>query len=249
MPTRVKALTARERARIGLTQDIKDVARRQLSEHGASGLSLRGVARELGLVSASALYRYFPGRDALLTSLIIDSYGALADAADAADAKHLHKDAISRWVAVCHGVRDWAVDNPHEYELIYGSPVPGYVAPPDTVAPAIRVPLLLGSLFEVAAANDAESGDRLPVPIRVRRAMRPLMDTLPPGRPIDLVIRGLMAWTYLFGAVSFDLFGHRQDIINDHTAFFDHEVRRLGSMLGLEKRPTAVRRVPADTAG
>lgn len=238
MPNPVKALTARERARIELKKDIKQVARQQLSEHGAAGLSLRAVARELGLVSASALYRYFPGRDALLTALIIDAYSSLADAADAAHAKHAAKDAFSRWLAICHAVRDWALENRHEYELIYGSPVPGYAAPPDTVAAATRVPLLVGSLFEESeAAAPGGTGEKGHVPPRVRRAMKPLLDSLPADRRAHLVIKGLMSCTYLFGAVSFDVFGHRQDIIVDHRAFFDHEVRVLGIMLGLETRP------------
>src|SRR6202046_3771698 len=76
--------TARERARAELTREIKQEARRQLAASGAQGLSLRAVARELGMVS-SALYRYFPSRDELLTALIIDAYDALGEAAEAAD--------------------------------------------------------------------------------------------------------------------------------------------------------------------
>lgn len=238
MPTAPKARTARERARIEFTHDIKQVARRHLAEHGAAGLSLRAVARELGLMSASGLYRYFPGRDALLTALIIDAYGSLGDAAEAADAKLHTKDVFSRWVGVCHAVRDWALDNPHEYALIYGSPVPGYAAPPNTVAPGSRVPFLLGALFADSAANGGyQPGDHPAVPRRVHRAMQPLLDTLPPGLADDLIISGLMAWTYLFGAISFDVFGHRHDIINDHKSFFDYEIRRLGTILGLGQRP------------
>ena len=78
--------TARERARAELTDEIKAVARRQLATVGAQGLSLRAVSRELGMVS-SALYRYFPSRDDLLTVLIIDAYDALGEAAEAAAVK------------------------------------------------------------------------------------------------------------------------------------------------------------------
>ncbi|GAA5018869.1 hypothetical protein GCM10025734_71250 [Kitasatospora paranensis] len=74
----------RERARVEFTRDIKQVARRQLAEVGAAALSLRAVSRELGLASPSALYRYFPGRDALLTALIVDSYAAVSEAAESA---------------------------------------------------------------------------------------------------------------------------------------------------------------------
>src|SRR6185437_16774203 len=120
---------ARERARAQLTREIKEEARRQLAAGGAQQLSLRAVARELGMVS-SALYRYFPSRDELLTALIIDAYDALAAAAEAASAEP--PDARGRWRAACGAVRNWARAHPHEYALIYGSPVPGYQAPQAT---------------------------------------------------------------------------------------------------------------------
>ncbi len=75
--------TARQRARAELTREIKEGARRQLAATGADGISLRAVARELGMVS-SAVYRYFPSRDDLLTALIIDAYDAVGEAAEQA---------------------------------------------------------------------------------------------------------------------------------------------------------------------
>src|SRR5487761_1782376 len=104
--------TARERARIQITGEIKDEARRQLSATGAQ-LSQRAVARELGVVS-SALYRYFPSRDDLLTALIIDAYDALGAAAEAAGAAAGQAGYRDRWRACCQAVRDWALAHPHE---------------------------------------------------------------------------------------------------------------------------------------
>src|SRR5271169_5158994 len=92
---------ARERARAELTREVKQEARRQLAAHGAQGLSLRAVARELGMVS-SALYRYFPSRDALLTALIIDAYDALGAAVESADTAQPRSDLRGRWRAICH---------------------------------------------------------------------------------------------------------------------------------------------------
>ena len=109
--------TARTLARRELTQAITAEARSQLAEHGADGLSLRAVARALGMAS-SALYRYFPSRDALLTALIIDAYDDLADAAGAAESAVPRDDLRGRWLAVCRGVRDWALAHPAEYGLI-----------------------------------------------------------------------------------------------------------------------------------
>src|SRR3984885_3114705 len=113
-------LTARERARAEIAGEIKDEARRQLATTGAQ-LSLRAVAKELGMVS-SALYRYYPSRDDLLTALIIDAYDAVGAAAEQAIVGP--GPARERLIAACHAVRDWARSNPQEYALVYGSPVP-----------------------------------------------------------------------------------------------------------------------------
>ena len=171
--------TARQRARAELTREIKEAARRQLAETGAPQLSLRAVARELGLVS-SALYRYFPSRDDLLTALIIDAYDSLGEAAEAAAAANGTAGPRSGWRAVCHAVRDWARANPHEYALIYGSPVPGYQAPRDTVAPAARVPLVLGQLVRDSWPPRPRPGSAGPQQHRQRH--RPLPGQLWPRR-------------------------------------------------------------------
>src|SRR5690242_8975213 len=148
--------TARQRARAELTREIKEAARRQLAETGAPQLSLRAVARELGMVS-SALYRYFPSRDDLLTALIIDAYEAVGECAESAVAAAPRADSRARWRALCNAVRDWARAHPHEYALVYGTPVPGYQAPQDTVEPAARVALVL-----VAVVRGAPPAERPP---------------------------------------------------------------------------------------
>ena len=226
--------TARERVRRELTSEIKVVALAQLAAGGGSALSLRAIAREMGMAS-SALFRDFPSRDALLTALIIDTYGSLADAAEAAEARVHERPVGERWMAICHAVRDWAISHPHEYALIFGSPIPGYAAPQDTIAPASRVPMLLGGLLaDLTALRPQEGAATGTVPPDVERALAPLSATIPPEVPADLLVRGLMGWTYLFGAVSFEVFGHRHNVVTDHAAFFDHEIRRLGGLLGYD---------------
>ncbi len=149
--------TARERARAELTAGIKDAARRQLATVGADGLSLRAVARELGMVS-SALYRYFPNRDELLTALIVEAYESLAAAAETADEPAT--EPRRRLRTVCAAIRCWARSHPHGYALIYGSPVPGYRAPPVTVESAARIPLvLLGIVRAGWIADEAGPAD------------------------------------------------------------------------------------------
>ncbi|WP_205856340.1 TetR/AcrR family transcriptional regulator, partial [Phytoactinopolyspora endophytica] len=110
----------RERVRRELIREIKDVARQHLADHGADGLSVRAVTRELGMAS-SAVYRYFPSRDALLTALITDAYEGIGRAANVAEAAVARDDFLGRWLAVFRAVREWAHQHPHEYALIYGS--------------------------------------------------------------------------------------------------------------------------------
>ena len=145
--------TARERARAEITAEILDAARGYLATDGAPALSLRAIARDLGMAS-SALYRYFKSRDELLTRLIIDAYDALGAAAEVAEATIDRNDLAGRFATTCSAVRAWALAHPNEYALIYGSPVPGYAAPADTVRPASRVTrLLLRIIVEAAAAG------------------------------------------------------------------------------------------------
>ena len=116
-------LGARARVRAELTREIKSVAREQLAEVGAAALSLRAVARELSMAS-SAVYRYFPSRDDLLTALIVDAYDAVGAAAELDESAVRRADAAGRWMATARAVREWATTHPQEFALIYGSPVP-----------------------------------------------------------------------------------------------------------------------------
>jgi hypothetical protein len=166
--------------------------------------------------------------------MIIDSYGSLAEAAETAEAQVHQRTIQDRWAAICYGVRDWALAHPHEYALIFGSPIPGYAAPAGTVAPASRVPLLLGDLLgDLMSGDSYDAGAQPQLSIAVQRAIDPVRAMMPRGVPSDLMARGIMAWTYLFGAVSLEVFGHHHNVIADPEAFFAHEVRQLATMVGL----------------
>jgi AcrR family transcriptional regulator len=220
----------RARMRAELTAEIKRVARQHLAEQGASSLSLRAVARELG-VASSAIYRYYPNRDELLTALIVDAFDSLGEAVEDAERATRRQSTRRRWLAICRALRSWALANPHEYGLIYGSPIPGYAAPIDTVRAATRVPIVMTTLlFEIPIASRPEPAT---IPSALRANMRQLIETLGADIPEDLMVRGLMAWTYVFGAVSFELFGHRSNVVDDHDAFFDYEMDRIAGFAGL----------------
>jgi AcrR family transcriptional regulator len=233
---------ARERTRAEITRQILDTARRHLATEGAPGLSLRAIARELG-ASSSAVYRYVASRDELLTRLIVAAYDTLGGAAETAEAAVARADLPGRWSAACAAVRDWALANPNEYALIYGTPVPGYTAPPATTAPAARVSnVLLGILADAAGPpTPAITGDD--VPPDGRKALAPARSLAGPEVPDALLQRGLMAWAALFGTVSFELFGQLHGLVGDqpgdHEAFFAESVRRWAAQVGITPGRTA----------
>lgn len=132
--------TARERARAEIRAELLAVARHHLATDGPANLSLRAVARDLG-VASSAVYRYVESRDALLTLLILEAYDAVGQACEDAfeAAAGRGEDAGSCWLAVARAFRGWALEHPHQYALVYGTPVPGYAAPAETVGAAVRL--------------------------------------------------------------------------------------------------------------
>jgi AcrR family transcriptional regulator len=215
-----------------MTDEIKATARRHLAERGAANLSLRAVARDLGMVS-SAVYRYVPSRDDLLTALIIDAYTSLGDAVEAAESQVSRDDLLGRFFALGRAVRDWARSHPHEYALTYGSPVPGYVAPPDTLEPGSRVSLaMLRIMVDGLAAGSVPEWDDALEPA-VRADMEAVAARAAPGTPPAAMARGMAVWAQLFGAVSFDVFGRIDAIVTDKDAWFDHQLLAMARLVGV----------------
>ena len=230
---------ARERARAELTSEIKQEARRQLAVAGASGLSLRAVARELGMAS-SALYRYFPSRDELLTALIVDAYTALGDRVDAAGRSVPPTHFRARLRVVWHAVRGWATEHPNEYALVFGSPVPGYDAPEYTIEQGSRVPRALLTLLHEAWVADAlgpAASDAVQLSPALVEQTALIAELAAPGLPGPAVARGSLAWTQLFGLISFELFGQLRNSLEPADAIFDYAVGQMIDFLGVAADP------------
>lgn len=208
----------RERARAELTAEIVEVARRQLGEVGPAELSLRAIAREVGMVS-SAVYRYFPSRDHLLTRLIIDSYDRLGAAVEVAEAACRRTDFRGRWRAAAAAMRDWAFAHPSEWALIFGTPVPGYQAPTDTIGPATRYTAVLVDLLADLEAAGATFPTRVARPIR--RDLADLRTRVPISSSDQALQAGMVAWAGLMGAVSLELFGHLHNVVGTPSGLFD----------------------------
>ncbi len=217
-PTGVRA-----RRRAEVERRIVEVGRAHLARHGAAGLTVRGVARDLQM-APSALFRYVDGLEDLLTTLIVTCYEELGDRVLAADAATDQHDAHARWWSLARTCRAWALEHPHDWALLYGSPVPTYDAPPEVTTPAgTKVTDLLLRIGH-EAADDAWTEPVLEgQEQRADAAVGPLVaeGLAGPLSPVQL-LQGMTAWTLLVGAVSaevFEIFGADN---GDPEARFEH---------------------------
>lgn len=221
----------RQESREQIEARIVELGRRHLVDRGAAGLSLRAIARDLGMVS-SAVYRYVSSRDELLTMLLVDVYSDLADTVDRAreTVNDLWSDDV---VAIARATRRWAVAHPAEWALLYGSPVPGYHAPPErTIGVGTRV---VGAVLDAIAAGIATGDIRLtnsvaPQPMssdfeRIRHEF---------GFPGDdsVIAKCFLFWAGVMGAISLEVFGqYGADTLTDPEAVFNTQLRLLVDML------------------
>jgi AcrR family transcriptional regulator len=227
-PTR----TARAIARDQISSAILAAGRRQLAEVGPAALSLRAVARDIGMVS-SAVYRYVASRDDLLTELLIAAYDELGEAVESGEDDVSRDNLEGRWTAICMTVRRWATVHPHDWALLYGSPVPGYAAPQRTIGPASRVPLRVMGVIAAAQAHGVTPVPTPPMDARLQAGIAGLREFAPGDIDDPLLLRALAAWASVVGTVSLELFGHLVNAVDDHEAHFAHVVRMLAADLGL----------------
>jgi AcrR family transcriptional regulator len=229
--------TPRERARAQTIADIVRLGREHLALHGAAALSLRAVARDLGVVS-SAVYRYVESRDELLTLLLIDAYGELGDQVDAAVAGVDETDFAGRFRALGRTVRSWALREPARYGLLFGSPVPGYQAPAErTTGPGTRVVYALMAIFDAAWRAGGRRPKNAPaaVPPPLSAHLQAIRTQLGVAIPDGLLASGALVWTSLFGAVSFEVFGqYGEGTFAAREELFEHHLAVLAGVAGLE---------------
>ncbi|MDO4631054.1 MAG: TetR/AcrR family transcriptional regulator [Corynebacterium sp.] len=195
----------RAAARVDKLERIIKAAERQIEQLGPHHLSLRGIAAELNL-RPSAIYRYYNGIDDIYTAAIIRAYHAQTAAAQAELDRHTTPttwaEAKATTLAIVSAVRTWALENPHRYELIYGTPIRGYAAPRDTIAAAAGVGQVLAQPLRYLTGGDT---------------LDPL-DTLP--EPV------VTFWLAVYGHISFELFGHLEGVINNKDEFFHNSMDR-----------------------
>lgn len=222
----------RQESREQIEARIIELGRQQLVERGAVGLSVRAIARDLGMVS-SAVYRYVSSRDELLTLLLVDAYSDLADTVDRAreTAGELWSDDV---IAIARATRRWAVAHPARWALLYGSPVPGYHAPPERTVPVgTRVVV---ALFDAVASGIATGDIRLTDAV----ASQPMSSDFERlrqefGFPGDdqVVAKCFLLWAGVLGAISLEVFGqYGAGTLTDPEAVFDAQLGLLVDALG-----------------
>jgi len=238
-------LSRRDRVRAATVTEIKDTARRILVAEGVDGLSLRAIAREMGM-TAPALYRYFPSRERLVEALIADLYdeltATLAAAGDSTDdaagvaGAAVPADPRAQITAASRAFRSWALAHPREFGLLFGSPIPGIDAHSDD-SPAGLASERFGRLFGDLVARIYLT-DPFPVPAedemdpRLHRQLRAWCSALPVELPIGAGQVFLSYWIRLYGMVAMEVFGHLAFALPDAEPMFEAELRDLAVKLG-----------------
>ncbi|WP_433472573.1 TetR/AcrR family transcriptional regulator [Spirillospora sp. CA-142024] len=226
----------RERLRAETTAEIKQVALTLMATGGPDAITLRAIAREMGM-TANALYGYFATRDDLINVLINEVYTALADAVDTAWASAPAEDPAGRIRTWARAFRGWALANPEGFRLIYGDPVPGYQAPERGPAPdaAHRVCTGIAALADAAwpsarhlyAQSDFQWSD---FDDGLLAKVRPAFPDLPPAG----VALALRIWGHLHGLTALEIYGHLRTQTTDPGKLFQEETAQLVRSLGIE---------------
>ena len=233
--------TPRQRARIETEAQITAIGNRMIDDDGVDGLSLRAIARELGVVS-SAVYRYVKSRDELLTILIRDAYTQIADAVDEA----MEGERSVEVLAV--RMLEWSRAYPNRWALIYGTPIVGYEAPrEETVVPGTRIMVTLAELIaeirddaEAATEGDAKPRGSAAKSLQgdkerrgMEAALQPLRDGLAElGLDYDdhVILETITIWVAVIGLINglrFGQFGPGFDHVEDD--LMSEVIGRLGA--------------------
>jgi AcrR family transcriptional regulator len=234
-------LSRRDRVRAATVTEIKDTARQILVAEGPDGLSLRAIAREMGM-TAPALYRYFPSREDLVVALIADLYDELVATIEAARDEHPPAAAPLQLAAASRAFRRWALADPREFGLLFGSPIPGIeVRSDDDANPANAAAERFGQVFgDLIARIYQASPFPIPADEDIDPALRSELRTWCSGLPVELPLGAaqvfLSCWIRLYGMVAMEVFGHLTFALPDAEPMFEVELADLAAKLGFADR-------------
>lgn len=219
----------RERLRTSTVAEIKQAARRLLVDGGPAAISLRAIARDMGM-TAPAIYRYFSSLDALLIELTADFYAELRGSIESADGPA--DEPLRRLGHLARGFRQWACQHRAEFALMFGSPIPG-VTDFDRHGETVQdAGARFGELF-LDALTDLYDRHPFPTPAaalldeRFADRLGPYLDAHGDRYPLPVVYVFLAGWTRLYGLVATEIFGHLQWAMTDGEPLFELELARF----------------------
>ncbi len=217
--------TRREQRREQTVHEIQALAIQQVAADGPEAVSLNAIARTMAM-SPAAVYRYFDSRDALLADLVVIFYDALADALEAAAGQQVGAEPVERFVAVARAYRNWALDNPNPYRLIFHTTSGSGqdLAPERTIPAASRSMNVILAALAAATSTTSEGGIDGKLDAELRRwATRSGL----PETSTRVLALGLTCWTRLHGVVSLELGHHLASTGIDPALLYEAELRGL----------------------
>ncbi len=230
----------RQRRHEATAEEIKQIARDLMAREGTSSLNLRAIARTMGL-TPSALYRYFPSRDAILTALIVDAYDQIGETVEEAIAAAPVDPTSTAILAGVHAFRRWALEHPQEFALIYGPVVPGYEPPVYEQTPAAMRTgaALLGLLVRAMEQGLLQPPGDDSVPAALRPALVEVGQKENTDLPVGATALAMQFWVIVLGMLSAEVFGHLpRPLLTVSREFFDLTVRQTLLAMGID--PVAV---------
>ena len=212
---------------IDLQQAIKDTAWQQIAANGAAALSLRAIARELH-ITAPAIYNYYPRRDDLVTALIIDAYTSLGESQSAAIVDLPASEHAGRLRTAGLAYRQWGITYPQRYQLIFGTPIPGYDAPAEQTMPAAACALRpLIEVLDAAGVDGNLQAEPAPVISAQLRQRLAAWSKIQPVRDEYALYLALVIWSRVHGMVMLETGNQYPSFITDPGEVFHREVELI----------------------
>jgi AcrR family transcriptional regulator len=241
----VQGPSRRDRVRAATTAEIKQTARRILVSEGPDAVSLRAIAREMGM-TAPALYRYFSSHEELLKHVIADIFtelaGDICSAIAAADAES-GGNMMAKVYAACWEFRRWSLSHTREFGLIFATPLPGLHVQQDEITSEgggqfgntfflLMLELWRKQPFDVPGDDQIDPGL-----LEQLKRYREGLGELAAGLPFGLLLVFLRCWVRLYGIVSLEVFGHLSFALDDGRPMFELMLSEMAPMVGLEYPP------------
>lgn len=213
-----------------LSEKIITAAWQQIKKEGAAALSLRSIARSLS-ITAPAIYNYYPDRDALVTAMIIEAFGSLAVYQAKAIEGYVETDHSEKLLALGFAYREWASKFPERYQLIFGTPIAGYVAPADVTMPAAARSLLPLMTCLQSAYSDGQLGldDNIKISENLSMMYSNWRKFLQNDFSDQTLYLTIVIWAKVHGLVSLEISNQFPVFITDASLIFSSEIKGLVS--------------------